>query len=143
MAKTNELYAYFTIAGEFNPNEISVRLGVQPTQSWAKGDAHPSNGLERKFSRWSLYSRLERNYPFEEHIRDVVRQLRSKTVEFKSVSQEFGGTLEVVGYFYSGYPGLSLEREDVAALAEFSLSVDFDYYYMYSDRREDTGDIAR
>lgn len=46
--------------------------------------------------------------------------------------------MEVVGYFHAQYPGLSLEKEDIDALAEFGLSVDFDYYYMYSDRREDT-----
>ncbi|HEY1902918.1 MAG TPA: DUF4279 domain-containing protein [Terracidiphilus sp.] len=138
MTRNNELYAYFTIVGEFNPQEISARLGIEPTKSWAKGDLHPLSGSERKFSRWSLYSRLERVRPFEEHIRDVIGQLRSNASGFRSISQEFGGAMEVVGYFHAQYPGLSLEKEDIDALAEFGLSVDFDYYYMYSDRREDT-----
>jgi len=138
MTRDNELYAYFTIVGEFNPKNISARLGVDPTASWAKGDLHPLRGSERKFSRWSLYSRLERVCPFEEHIRDVIEQLRSNADGFRSVSQEFGGIMEVVGYFHSHYPGLNLQKGDIATLAEFNLSVDFDYYYIYSDRREDT-----
>jgi len=100
---------------------------------------HPLNHMERKFSRWSLYSRLERVRAFEDHILDVLEQLRANADGFRSVSQEFGGRLELVGYFYSEYPGLVFGRAQVAAMADFGLEVDFDFYFNYSDRREDTG----
>ena len=138
MTRPNELYAYFTITGDFDPADITTRLGVQPTDSWAKGSLHPFNHMERKFSRWSLYSRLQRVRPFEEHIEDVLEQLRANAEAFRLISKEFGGQLELVGNFYSGYPGLVLARKQIEALVEFGLEADFDFYYMYSDRREDT-----
>jgi hypothetical protein len=138
MSKPNEQYAYFTVVGEFNPADLTARLGVGPTKSWKKGDLNPLNHLERKFSRWSLYSRLEHSQSFEDHIEDVLEQLRRNAKEFKAISKEFGGQLELIGYFHAEYPGLVLGRPQIASLAEFGIEVDFDFYYMYSDRREDT-----
>jgi hypothetical protein len=86
----------------------------------------------------TVLRQLPHSRPFEEHITDVLEQLRTNADGFRSISQEFGGLLEVVGYFYSEYPGLVLDRKQIAAMAEFNLEVGFDYYYMYSDRREDT-----
>jgi hypothetical protein len=63
MTKPNELYAYFTITGDFDPASITARVAVEPTDCWTKGDENPRNHMERKFSRWSLYSRLERTRP--------------------------------------------------------------------------------
>jgi hypothetical protein len=138
MIRPNEQYAYFTITGEFDPAEITARVGVIPTDSWKKGDLHPINRLERKFSRWSLYSRLERSCTIEDHIADVLNQLSKNAEGFRSVSLEFGAQLDVIGHFHTDYPGLVLGREQVAAIAEFALKVDFDFYYMYAHRREDT-----
>ncbi len=60
MTQVNLQYAYFTITDSFDPAEITRRIGVQPTESWSKGDPQPMTRLERKFSRWSLESRLDR-----------------------------------------------------------------------------------
>ena len=57
MTKDNECYAYFTLVGEFDPKEITQRMGIEPTDSWMKGDINGKTKLERKFSRWSLHSR--------------------------------------------------------------------------------------
>jgi hypothetical protein len=138
MNKPNEQYAYFTVVGDFDPFDITARVGVQPTKSWRKGDLHPQNRLERKFSRWSLHSTLEQTRPIEEHIDDVLAQLAAHSSEFKIISSEFGGVLEIVAYFNSDYPGLFISKSQIAAMADFGLEADFDFYYIYSDRREDT-----
>jgi hypothetical protein len=41
--------------------------------------------------------------------------------------------MQLVAYFKTNYPGLHLRRELVESLAEYALSVDFDFYYLYSD----------
>jgi hypothetical protein len=138
MTEPNEQYAYFTLTGDFDPAEISKRVGVTPTECWLKGDVNPRTQHERKFSRWSLYSRLERNASLEDHIADVLQQLGENKSEFVEVSSKHGGVMQLVAYFKSGYPGLDFERELVKSLAAFSLSVDFDFYYLYSDSREDS-----
>ena len=44
----------------------------------------------------------------------------------------------MVGYFHREYPGLHFERAVTEGLARYSLAVDFDFYGLYSHRREDT-----
>mgnify|MGYP001018388942 CR=1 FL=1 len=138
MSEDNQQYAYFTITGSFEPEEITRRVGVEPTESWRKGEVHPKNQRERKFSRWSLASRLDRSAELEAHIRDVLVQVDQKPAEFQSVSREYGGRMQLVGYWNNLYPGLYLDQSLVESLARYALSVDFDFYYLYSDGREDT-----
>lgn len=138
MSEDNQQYAYFTITGSFEPEEITRRVGVEPTESWRKGEVHPKNQRKRKFSRWSLASRLDRSAELEAHIRDVLVQVDQKPAEFQSVSREYGGRMQLVGYWNNLYPGLYLDQSLVESLARYALSVDFDFYYLYSDGREDT-----
>jgi hypothetical protein len=138
MVEDNQQYAYFTVTDGFDPAEITVRVGVQPTESWRRGDICPRRQMERKFSRWSLYSRLGRDQELEAHIADVLAQLDANAESFAAVSSEFGGVMQLVGYFYREYPGLHFERAITEGLARYSLAVDFDFYGLYSHRREDT-----
>jgi hypothetical protein len=138
MTEPNEQYAYFTITGDFDPADISKLVGVMPTECWLKGDINPRTQYERKFSRWSLYSRLERTRELDAHIKDVIDQLTAQKRRFFDLSSKHDGLMQLVAYFKTGYSGLHLERELLESLAEFRLSVDFDFYYLYSDRREDS-----
>ena len=138
MTDPNEQYAYFTIAGDFDPHAISQQLDTAPTESWTKGDVNPKTQLERKFSRWSLYSRLDRSCTLEDHMADVLKQLTARKPQFIEVSSKHGGVMQLVAYFKTGYPGLNLDRDLLQSLGEFALSLDFDFYYLYSDSREDS-----
>jgi hypothetical protein len=138
MSQPSEQYAYFTITDSFDPKEITRRAGINPTESWEKGSLHPSRRMERKFSRWSLRSRLGTACSLEEHIKDVLAQLEQNPSEFKKLSKEFFGCIQLVGYFHEDYPGLHFDANLVEGLAKYSLSIDFDFYQLWSDAREDT-----
>ncbi|HWQ52879.1 MAG TPA: DUF4279 domain-containing protein [Bryobacteraceae bacterium] len=99
MTEANQQYAYFTVTGDFDPADISELVVVTPTECWLKGDVNPRTQYERKFSRWSLYSRLERNCSLEEHIADVIQQLRENRSGFVEVSLKYGGVMQLVAYF--------------------------------------------
>lgn len=139
MSQDNEQYAYFTITGAFDPAEITRRVGLEPTESWRRGDTQPKTLRERKFSRWSLRSRLPDAADLEDHIRDVLAQMDQRAEAFQSVAKEFRSWMQLVGYFHLQYPGLHFEPALVAGLARYGLGVDFDFYELYSDAREDTG----
>ncbi|HXB66738.1 MAG TPA: DUF4279 domain-containing protein [Candidatus Acidoferrales bacterium] len=138
MTEPNEQYAYFTVTGDFDPADISQLVGVPPTECWLKGDVNPRTQIERKFSRWSLYSRLERTRELEAHIADVIEQLGMNRREFVELSSKHRGIMQLVAYFRTDYPGLHFDKDLVESLAEHALSVDFDFYYLYSDVREDS-----
>src|SRR5689334_1226581 len=138
MSQPNEQYAYFAVTGTFDPEEITSRAGVGPSDSWRAGDLHPRTRMERKFSRWALHSRLPRNEPLEAHIRDVLDQLDENPEGFAALSRDYGGCMQLVGYFHERYPGLHFDTDLVAGLGRYGLSVDFDFYDLWSDQREGT-----
>jgi hypothetical protein len=138
MSEENQFYAYFTVTGSFDPDYITKRVAANPTDSWRVGELNPRNSLERKFSRWSLYSRLAKSESLEAHIADVLDQLDANASAFKEISTNESGWIQLVAQIYSEYPGLHFEREIIQRLGEYRLSVDCDFYYLYSDAREDT-----
>lgn len=133
MPECDRQYAYFSITGSFNPDEITSLLRVIPTQSWAEGDPHPKNPSKRKFSKWSLYSRLDESEPIEKHVCDVLDQLDRNVEGFIHVSELHHGTMQMVGHFYAMYPGWSFDANTILRLARYSLCFDFDFYEYHSD----------
>jgi len=138
MTKDNEYYAYLTITGEFDPKIITDRLGIQPSESWRKGDRNERTQYERKFSRWSLCSRLDHSVALEEHVRDVLNQTRNQAGVIREISKEFYCEVQLVGYFHNDYPGFGLDPDLIAGLALMSVGIDCDFYYLYSHEREDS-----
>lgn len=134
----NSQYAYFTLVGDFDPAAISAQLGLEPTESWVKGSLHPRTQRERQFSRWSLKSRLSPDSALEQHVTDVLAQLDGHETAVVAASREFNGRMQLVGYFFLEYPGLCLPSAAVAQLGALGLSLDCDFYGLYSHRREDT-----
>lgn len=133
----NRQYAYFTLTGEFDPADISKQVGVEPSDSWRKGELH-KRGYERRFSRWSLRSQLPDSADLEEHVRNVLAQMDAHEQGFVAITRDHVCWMELVGYFHAGYPGLSFDRAIVQGLAKYRLAVDFDFYGLYSHRRNDT-----
>lgn len=136
MVEDNQQYVYFALGGDFDPADITVRVGVQPTECWRRGDICGRTRRERRASRWSLHSRLDRGQEMEAHIRDVLAQLDARAESFAAVSREFGGWLQLVAYLHRDYPGLHFDRGIIDGLARYSLVVDFDLYWLYPGRRE-------
>jgi hypothetical protein len=138
MTKPNGYKAYFTLAGDFDPIEITKSIGIEPSETWRKGDRNEQTHFERRFSRWSLNSRLSETATLEDQIADVLEQLKPRAEAILGIQETLDGWLQLVGWFYRDYPGLHFSQELITGLAQLNLSVDFDFYYMYSDRREDS-----
>ncbi len=130
MAEINECYAYFHIAGSFDPADITKRVGIVPTEASAQGEPIPHTQMPRECSRWTLQSRLQRSAALELHVSDVLDQLDSNRGGFQKLSGEFGGVMELVGYFRAFYPGLYFENSMVQRLAEYQLAIDYDFYFL-------------
>ena len=134
--KSNEQYAYLSLVGEFDPETVSSRVGLTPSRAWRKAEINPKTQLQRKASRWCLNSRVDRMRPLEEHVQDVLQQMSANVLAFVEVAQDFGGVLQLVGYFYASYPGFGLDKETIGDLARFGLEIDCDFYYLCSEEQE-------
>jgi hypothetical protein len=138
MTKDNEQYAYLTVVGDFRPESVTAKLGLEPSETWKKGDRNERTHLERKFSRWSIDSRLERSASLEDHVRDVLEQVLPNAEQIRQVATEYKVWVQLVGFFHNNYPGFGMDRELISGLAQLNLGVDCDFYYLYSDSREDS-----
>jgi Domain of unknown function (DUF4279) len=138
MTRPNECRVYFTLVGEFDPADISRRLGLEPTSSWKKGDLNPKTQFERKHSRWNLDSRLAKSASLEEHVDDVLEQLKPCSTAIADLRDAVDGGMQLVGYFYANYPGFGLDHMTLSELARLRLGIDCDFYYLYSENREDS-----
>ena len=65
-------------------------------------------------------------------------QMRFAADNISSICAKIGGTMQLVGYFYESYPGLSFSPGTIIELASFNVGLDFDFYYLNSDIREDS-----
>jgi len=138
VTRDNEYYAYFTVVGDFDPKDITAQIGLEATDCWKKGDRNEKTHKERTFSRWSLYSRLVRSASLEDQLKDVVEQLEPVRPAVIETSGVFKTYVNLVGYFYIDFPGLVFDSSLIARLAALNLGFDCDFYYMYSDKREDS-----
>ena len=124
-------YAYFRIVGEELPiNEITELLGVNPTESWNKGEPGEYNSC-RPDSAWCLHSPLpQSNANLERHIESLLSLLEPRTAQIKELGERYETYLVCVGYYDSlSSPGLFLPRGLVASIASMGLAIDADLYF--------------
>ena len=127
MSHPDTWYAYFHLRGSFNPAEITERVGITPTKSVTAGELGHS-GRPVPCSRWELRSRLGDTEDLEAQVVDVLDQLDANRNGFIELSREFGGTMQLVGYFKEREPGVHFEREVILRIAEYGLCIDCDFY---------------
>jgi hypothetical protein len=124
-------YAYFRVSAPDLPlAEITTMLGVEPTESWIRGDPGKYNP-SRPDSGWCLHSPLPRSETnLSTHIEALLPLLRERQTSVKGLSERFKTFLVCVGmYDGSTSPGLFLSRESVALLASLGVAVDADLYF--------------
>src|SRR5437870_1063267 len=121
-----EPYSYFCLAGVFDPDEITRRVGVKPTEIARAGDSIGSTQIKRKNSLWALHSRLQPSGDVDQHVRDVLDQLDTNRLAFEELSRELGGIIVIVGFSRDYAPAVSLEQDVVGRLAQYALRVDME-----------------
>jgi hypothetical protein len=119
----SEPYAYFCLGGAFEPDEVTRRLGVLPSETGRAGDAIGRGHHKRQNSLWTLRSRLQSG-DLDQHVRDVLDQLDTSRSAFAEVSRELGGLIVLVGFSREYAPAISLEQETVGRLAQYALRLD-------------------
>jgi hypothetical protein len=58
----------------------------------------------------------------------VLDQLDANKDTFTKLSRDFGGTMQLVGYFREIEPGVHFDAEIVERIAAYSLAIDCDFY---------------
>jgi hypothetical protein len=128
----NSCYTYFAIKGDFNPDEITDKLNLQPSEKWNIGDFRKDGKTKHTFSLWE-YGRCENyNVIVENQMLQTIDKLIPKIQELKEIKQKYdvSFTLEVVPTAYVGEstPALGANRKIIEFCYHTETDIDIDLY---------------
>ena len=127
----NSCYTYFAIKGEFNPDDITRRLGLKPSKVWKAGDKS-DNGTVYDFSYWEFGFCDEYDVVTEKQMQKTLEPLLSKTAILNEIRKDFdvAFVLEIVPTVYSenATPNLSPSMEVIDFCHETRTGIDIDLY---------------
>jgi len=136
-AEKNRAYAYLSVS-EFSCSveELTQRIGLQPTQAWRAGEIVPPVRFPRKFSVWRLRSRLPSSEEVERHVVDVLNQVCGHEAVLHDIARDYKIRIQCVGYFNEYNPGFFLDADTVRRIAECGMTLDLDSYHFYTQKEE-------
>lgn len=140
MADKNSCYTYFRIAGTFEPDEITARLGLRPDRQWRIGDLR-KNGTAYDFASWT-FGRCDRyEIITAEQMLQTIAPLLAKTDILYRIKQEYDVslTLEVVPTVHPGEstPCLAPTVQIMQFCLESGTELDIDLYVLEAEEKED------
>jgi len=129
----SEIYAYFALKGDFEPDALTRELNISPTRIYRKGEQNPLFKATRLYSRstWRLDSGLDRDRALDEHVNAVMAKLEGAWEALVRVSAEYEAWLNCVIYTHGGdNPAIGLERGVLKRLAELNAQLDVDLHVL-------------
>jgi len=119
-------------AETFDPEEITMRLGLQPSLVRMKGDIistrYDPQQRRRKTSAWVLTCPLNPDAPMPEHLAWLLDQLEARRGVIRELAQKFK-VLVVCGFSSeNGQGGFTLEPTMLARLASLGIPLSLDLY---------------
>lgn len=139
------------ITGELlDPDLITQQVGLQPSKAYRKGD--PVSWADKvqprfraraiyKHGSWQLASRVEPQSELEDHVRDLMAQVRPCWDAMRAAIQQHDGDLDCAAYGYEYVPALWLPAELLSEIGGLGLSLGISVYDSTKSRSADeTGD---
>lgn len=139
----SDTYVYFALkGGDFNPQVVTDKLGVRPTDSGKKGDKgkyKPS----LSFSHWELSTEKGKEYIWVDRLVDeIVQQLYDKIDAINELKNQYDldSVLEIVLYIDTNEkestPALGHDLKTIEFLYRTQTRTDVDMYRFNSAREE-------
>ncbi|RKY06696.1 MAG: hypothetical protein DRP65_11430 [Planctomycetota bacterium] len=85
-------------AGKYlDPDEITEQLGIEPYFAGRRGKIKGKSGetYNRQSGYWSMSSRLRRNATLQNHVKDILEQIRPKKKVLLGILREYSGDLNI------------------------------------------------
>lgn len=100
--KENSCYTYFKITGDFDPDIITQKLGLQPSKTWKIGDKR-KNGTAYDFALWEFGRCDQYDVYVENQMLETIAPLTNKINLLNEIrdSYDVTFTLEVVPTVYA------------------------------------------
>ena len=116
------------------PEEISEALGIQPTDTFRKGDPHSGGKLRRKANGW-FYSteKLTESKDSRRHLDIILNALDGKEGQIRNL-QSKGCKTDITSYWLSGGQGGPwLMPDQMLKLGALNIDIWWDIYFSSED----------
>ncbi len=136
----SEIYAYFMLTGmEFDPDEVTTKVSINPTETWRKGDLINLRGTRRhQENGWSVYSKIEKSADLEEHINSVLEQLHAGWIPLLELCKCYAAEIACVIYYRRGsVPAIHFDPDIIAQAAKLNAEIDVDFYVLPEESASD------
>jgi hypothetical protein len=131
-----ELYvALELLSSDTSPDEISERLGLQPTKSWRAGETELHSTSPHKDSRWILRLAARPAVDFTDLVEELLLQLDPCKAEVAALAQDsrFSARLSCIGYMTTIVPAVYFENQLLRRVAELGLDLNVDIFLVPSE----------
>ncbi len=127
-----EILASFTITGlDFEPQNITNKLGVVPKKTWITGDLiHPKGTIKRKHNGWVIESKLSKNNAHEDHIKSLFEQLQPVWTIVQEIGHNYDTEISCVIYTDGEVPAIHLDQEIINKINQINAEIDIDLYVL-------------
>ncbi|MGA9380240.1 MAG: DUF4279 domain-containing protein [Phormidium sp.] len=129
----SEIYAYFALTKfDFEPEEITAKLGIIPDETWRVGDLiTPRGTIRKKHNGWRLNSKLEKSAELEDHVKSVLEQLQVGWLPLVELCSQYYAEIAGVIYYWSGsVPAIHFDKHIMQQVAELNAEIDVDLYLL-------------
>jgi hypothetical protein len=136
----NEVHVDFLITRfPRDPDEITKELGIQPTETWLKGDPVAISGEGRASNGWRLSSGLDKHAKFQEHIQALLAVIEPNIQRFVDIGSRFYTEISTAVYMYyhedspSSTPWVHLDKKATSVFKRIGAEVDINVYVLLSE----------
>lgn len=126
-----KIIVHFTLSGRFDPEEITLSLGVKPSRIWRYGDPIQNTLLKYKHDVWRISTDEKESLDLQECIQtllDLIHPYSSGLIKVSSrlnLKSEIACVINIEG---DQVPAIHLNKEIIEAITELNAEFDIDLY---------------
>ena len=129
----SEIYAYFRLRGlDFEPEEITAKVGIMPTKTWKVGDLINPKIIHRKRidNGWCLRPEFEESFYLEDYVRYLLEKLEPGWLPLTEICQKYYAEINCVIYAVGDErPAIHFNKEIIEKTAKLNAEIDIDLYF--------------
>jgi hypothetical protein len=130
-SRGDEVNAYFVLIGDFDPNQITRRVGIVPTKTQHVGQVNPRSGRRAECARWELQPSVASPADLEDHVTAVLAALSPAFEEFRELGRKYEAMIQCVVYAYGSQAGQHFSRDHIREAALLGAAIDLDLYALH------------
>lgn len=131
MKKTNVMARFSIYGDEFDPNFITKQLGIDPCETYLKGELIKNGRIARKETSWSINTGYQDSFDINDQLGIITAQIRGKAEALVKIKQELTVKMLfmiVVNIERNEAPAMYFERDFLSFVNEIGAEIGFDVY---------------